>query len=489
MSSAGQKILFASLEKFYKGLSAEEKAYFDDGIDAPCPLRADIIKTKRIYFYKFLDQYLCYRSGPRSVSLKAGKSINILGGASLAGSLARAHAGGEGAFPGEELPKVLKHLGLTDYLIANEYGHLPIADAKKRPHFVVVKPGGRYAMYDFTPFRPMTYSRMCCSIIIGNTKAPNSTQHKFHAITGFMCDGKGYLFDSNQRKTFPCKWWLQADLKEVVDREVAKHYNFFAGGQIDYLRYNYVIFSKNSYVDSINPVCRLRYKATKTPPNYLPNVILNPAQLVARRRARARDAPILGKAFFNALSNKNMARKQIKNMENAGYKINKNAMNAFFKKPVSSFENVKREMASKKLKYERQAIYSRVYKNFHPNQRKILAHYRDTGTWTNSVLKKKSAPVVANSPRTARRKNIESKFKNWWNKLNSNNHKIIKNYIARSQSPKVPTNLNKLTTAKARAEWLKAKKTNLSAEEFAKAKNYVRTKNTAARAARKAVKK
>jgi len=433
MSSAGQKILFASLEKFYKGLSAEEKAYFDDGMNAPCPLRADIIKTKRIYFYKFLDQYLCYRSGPRSVSLKAGKSINILGGASLAGSLARAHAGSQGAYPGEELPKVLKHLGITDYLIANAYGHLPIADAKKRPHFVVVKPGGRYEMPSFTPFRPQTYSRMCCSIIIGNTKAPNSTQHKIHAITGFICDGKGYLFDSNQRKTFPCKWWLQADLKDVVNNEVAKHYNFFTGGQINYLMYSYVIFSKNSYVDSINPVCRLRYKATRTPLSYLSNTNLNPAQLAARRRAQARapPRPVLGKNFFNTLStkNKNNAEKQIKNMENAGYKVNKNARNAFFKKfNKVSFENVKREMSSKKFKYERQAVYSRVYKNFHPNQRKILAHYRDTGTWTNSVLKKK----MANSPRTARRKNVESKFKNWWNKLNSNNHKTIRNFISTS---------------------------------------------------------
>jgi hypothetical protein len=60
LSDAGQKILFRSMEKFYKSLTDQEKAYFDDSIEAPCPLRGDIIKTKRIYFYKFLDQYLCF---------------------------------------------------------------------------------------------------------------------------------------------------------------------------------------------------------------------------------------------------------------------------------------------------------------------------------------------------------------------------------------------------------------------------------------------
>ena len=84
LAENGQKILFESLKNFYKSLDSKEREYFNDGIDAPCPLK-DILKTKRIYFYKFLDQYLCYRSGPRSMSLKAGKSAKILQGASLAG--------------------------------------------------------------------------------------------------------------------------------------------------------------------------------------------------------------------------------------------------------------------------------------------------------------------------------------------------------------------------------------------------------------------
>ena len=146
-------------------------------------------------------------------------------------------------------------------------------------------------------------------------------------------------------------------------------------------------------------------------------------------------------------------------------------------------------MSSKKLKYERQAIYSRVYKNFQSNQRKILAHYRDTGVWVNSVLKKKSVPVpVVNSPRTARRKN----FNNYWTKLTKENRNVVRNYIEKHASPGAPplrANINKLKTAKARAAWLKAKKNILKLEEIKNLKNYIKTKNQANRNRRAAKKK
>ena len=444
MSSSGQKILFASLEKFYRGLTPEEKAYFDDGIDAPCPLRADIIKTKRIYFYKFLDQYLCYRSGPRSISVKAGKSVNILGGVSLAGSLAKAHMGGQGAFPGEELPNVLKHLGLTDYLVADDYGILPTADARKRPHFVVCKAKGRRPMPKVPLFRPGSYSKMCCSITIGNSNASNSTLHKFHAITGFVCDGKGYLFDSNQRKNFPCKWWIMTELEDVVNKDVASFYSFFAGGQINYFNYNYVIYNRDDYVRNIHPVCRLKRKAPRGAGN-------NPSQQAARKQLMATYDAILR----NATSKENAIQK-FRNLTSAGYAVSwpdfERKLQDRFSRPTLSFNNVKREMSSKKLKYERQAIYSRVYKNFQSNQRKILAHYRDTGVWINSVLKKKP---VAPSPK----------------------------------APPLRENINKLKTAKARAAWLKAKKNILKLEEIKNLKNYIKTKNQANRNRRAAKKK
>ena len=442
LSDAGQKILFASLEKFYKGLDFSEKLYFDDGLDAPCPLRADIIKTKRIYFYKFLDQYLCYRSGPRSVSAKMGRSAKILGGASLAGTFAKAHGGGQGAYPGEELPKVLRHLGLTDYLVADQYGILSGEHAKKRPHFVVCKAPGRAVMHANPKFRPASYDPMCCSVTIGNSLAPNSTQHKFHAVTGFMCGGKGYLFDSNQRKPFPCDWWISSDLKKVIDKDVARFYDFFAGGQINYMAYNYFIFNSRAYVRDIHPSCRLKYKKTKTPVG----AALNPAQSAALKHAKARlnAAPKLNKSFYNSLlesaKSKENARQTIKNLVSAGYRTD----------PML--------------------------------QHQFLLN-----------INKKFNQIPVNSPRKKRKKNIENKFNVYWKSLTKNNRNTVRGYIARQKSASPVSanyfkNINALKTAKARAEWLKAKKLNFKKDELAALKGYVKKKNQANRERRAAKK-
>ena len=551
LSDAGQKILFDHLEKFYKGLSPAEKAQFDDGVPAPCV--KSLLTAKRIYFYKFLDQYLCFRSGPRSMSLKAGKSANILGGASLAGTIAKTHAGGQGAFPGEELPKILKHLGITDYLLANEYAHLPEAQQRKRPHFVVAVVPKTRKIDQVPKFRPLTYSKMCCSITIGNENASNSTQHKWHAITGYVCNGKGYLFDSNQRKPFACDWWKYTELEKVVYGEVARFYDFFAGGQITYMGYTFVIFSRNDYIDSIKPVCRLKYKKTKTPFSILTRVSnnkfnkhtkpggrwnnLKPAQLAAIKHARAREktkrsAPVINKAAFNGIlassNSKNNALQKVKNLENAGYIRNSSAYGNFYTKlntkyaasPENVFMTAKEMMSMAPTKTKRALIYSSIYKSVPIHERKVLAHFRDHGLWHSRNYFKKASPSVKppikrkpkpasppkpNSPATERRKMVLARFKPFWNTTTSNNRKTVRNYIAAQKSPspvkpKSPNvaysrfsnalkNINTLKTAKARAEWLKAKKLNFKPEEIKLMKNYVKSKNQAnknRRAAKKA---
>jgi hypothetical protein len=154
--------------------------------------------------------------------------------------------------------------------------------------------------------------------------------------------------------------------------------------------------------------------------------------------------PLLGKDFFNSLPRnipKANLNKQIKNLENAGYKVN---------------------MAA--------------YKNFQ-----------------NSPV---ALPIRLNSPRTERKKNIENKFNVWWKSLNKNNRNTVRGYMARHKSPS-PTanrvanafkNINTLKTAKARAEWIKAKKLNFKKEELDTLKNYVRKKNQANRNRRAAKK-
>ena len=556
LSDAGQKILFDHLEKFYKGLSPQEKAQFDDGVPAPCV--KSLMTAKRMYFYKFLDQYLCFRSGPRSASLRAGKSANILGGASLDGTIARAHAGGQGGFPQDELPKILKHLGITDYIMTNRHAHIPIANARKRPHFLVAVSSKTERVVSIPSFRPKTYSKMCCSITIGNSSASNKEQHKWHAITGYVCNGKGYLFDSNQRKQFPCDWWNWRELEQVVYNEVARHYDFFAGGQIDYMGYNFVIFSRNDYIESIKPVCRLKYKNTKTPRGIYTRVSnknfnmvlkrgnwnnLKPAELAAIKRARARKktpAPVINKNTLNSIvassNSKNNALQKVKNLENAGYITNLSALHNFHTKlnskfmtsvspgyspksasPENAFTEAKKVMSEAVTKKARGIYYSLLWKKLPPHERKVLAHFRDTGVWYARNHFKKTSPSVKppikrkpksppkpNSPATARRKEVLAQFKPFWNGTTSNNHNTIRNYIAAHKSPirkatnanravwnrykSALENINALKTAKARAEWLKAKKLNFTKGNLQGLKNYVKSKNQANRNRRAAKK-
>jgi hypothetical protein len=349
-----------------------------------------------------------------------------------------------------------------------------------------------------------------------------------------MCNGKGYLFDSNQRKQFPCEWWRWTELEKVVYGEVARFYDFFAGGQINYMGYNFVIFSRNDYIESIKPVCRLKYKKTKTPFSILTRVSnnnfnkhtkpggawnnLKPAQLAATKHARAREktkrsAPVINKAAFNDIlassNSKNNALQQVKNLENAGYRTNLTLLANFYKNlnakykpksPENVFITAREMMSMATTKTKRALIYSSIYKNVPIHERKVLAHFRDTGLWHARNYFKKASPSVKrkpkpkpasppkpNSPATERRKQVLERFKPFWNSTTSNNHKTIRNYIAaqKSLSPVKPNsrfsnalnNINTLKTAKARAEWLKAKKLNFKKEELKLMKNYVKSKN------------
>jgi len=447
LSSDGQKLLFDHLKKFYKELTTQEKLYFDDGIDAPCPLKGNLIKTKRIYFWKFLDQYLCYQTGPRSISVRSGRSAKILGGMSLAGTVARAHSGGEGAFSDEELPKILRHLGITDYLIASANGLLPPEQGRKMPHFVICRSkNSRVDVMMRVPFfRKDTYTKMCCSITIGNSRASNDTLHSSHAITGYIRDGKGFLFDSNQTKHFPCDWWNFDDLSRVVKTEVANVYNQFKNGQVTNILYNFVIFVRNSYVKDIRPACLLKYKKATTPHyfnsnmnniNYLEklergnfgNMTGVQMAALAKKWGEHRAKPVIDKNAFNSIlesaKTKDAAIIMVANLMRSGYRVNREA-------------------------------YEQFQKNLH---------------------RKLNMSPTPNSPKTAQKKKVQTNFANYWSKLNANNRQTVRNYIEsyKNKVENAKKNLSAIKTAVGRKAWLKAKVHNFSPTEHAELRKHAK---------------
>lgn len=401
LSDDGQKVLQWDMERFYNSLNGKEKSYFDDHINAPCPA-GNLTKMKQIYFFKFLDQYLCVLSGPMSVARKAGKSAELLKNLPLVGLRARTHAGAKGAFPGEELVGVLKHMGLSDYVVWRP--SKPV-NTFTVPHFTVyAMPGGEDFMH-VPNFRPGEYSLACCGITFANSSNPESG----HAITGYIHNGKGFLFDSNRMDHWRCDWWDFDKLRKGV-LPIQNHYK--NKGPYNTLGYSYIVHVNRAWADGIMRKCRMHYK-TKTPnikgvnftsPGLGARInkgnfyYLSAAQRIAlkRRWAATKHRPklVITKETFNSIlrnsNSNNSAMSKLYTLQNAGYSFNVNGTNyKQFRKNIeekfhrSPYSTAKAMLNKAKTPAQRRAAYSAVWRGVPLAQRAVLRHYRDTGKWKN----------------------------------------------------------------------------------------------------------
>ena len=549
LSEDGQKILYNRLTNFYKKLKPAEKAYFDDQFNAPCPMK-NLTKTKEIYFWKFIDQYLCFMSGPRAASLKAGKSASILGGMSLQGTIAKQAKGGKGAFPQVEIEKILDHVGFKGDFYIKYAQDPPKFHALRKPQFVVVMQS-KYYKNQYMEEIPAglladkQYELVCASLIIENTLANKSELHKAHAVAGFVCNGQGYIYDSNQRKIFKCKWWDRAEFIKVVNNEVAEAYSFFKGGQVNVHMYAFAIFARKAFTKDISAACLMKYK-TKTPSTGInftsptlgarlnnPRLFthLKPAERVAFKRKWARTehrkVVYLNKATFNSIiagaKSRHNAYEQLNTLRVANYKYRPENYNNFAaeinkKFPIKKASPLKTyTFAEAKARLNqftgstaaaRKHQYSLVWKGIPLDQRKVLMHWRNKGEWlANNAFENKRKPKTPSpSPKTKRANQVRSNFNKYWSGLNSNNRRVVRNYIAAYKSPSPNTkkpsppkpalntlanakrNVNALKTAKARKEYKRGRAANMTRNNWTELGRYINRKNYEASEARRAKK-
>ena len=555
LSEDGQKILYKKLKEFYKKLKPADRAYFDDEFNAPCPMGANLTKTKEIYFWKFIDQYLCFMSGPRAASLKAGKSAEILGGMSLQGTIAREAKGGKGAYPQVEIEKILDHIGFAKDYYVKYAQDPPKFHAARGPQFVVVMQSKYYKnqYMDKIPeglLADPNYELVCASLIIENTLANKSELHKAHAVAGFVCNGQGYIYDSNQRKVFKCKWWDRTEFIKVANNEVGAHYSFFRNGQINIHMYAFAIFARKEFTRGVAPACLMKYRAA-TPQAYGinftdPNVgnklnskmynFLNPAARIALKRKWGRTehkkAIYLNKATFDSIvsgaKNRTNGLQQVTNLEHAGYKYKPENYNNFVAKLKNKFPAKKEAPApspkgtytfaeakarlnqfTKSTVAVRKHQYSRVWKGLPMTQRKVLMHWRDKGEWlANNAFENKRKSVAkppSPSPRTERATKVRSNFNKYWKQLHPANRQTVRNYITSYKSPNTnkiarffepvkytltnaKRNVNALKTAKARKEFYRKGTVGkgLAPTNLVELSKYIKDKNLEAQRARSA---
>jgi hypothetical protein len=251
LSEAGQKVLYEQMLKFYKGLSTEEKTFFRDGIEAPCP-RGPTVKP--IYFYKFLDQYLCFMSGPRAVPRRAGLSPNLFRNINFKNKVNL----NSGANPSKLLFPVLDRLGFKgEYEILQPWLH-------KNQHVAPEKPKLKISLspHVYKPGTIKGYDLMCAAISLTSPARAND-----HIVCGYVCKGNAFLFDPNFGIPIPCKWWkyeeLQGALKTITNK--------YRPGFFNYISISYSVYVRRSLVRRVHPACLRTYKnkgvAKNTPAN------------------------------------------------------------------------------------------------------------------------------------------------------------------------------------------------------------------------------
>jgi hypothetical protein len=246
LSDDGYKVLWKRLQEFYKKLGSRQKAYFNSNFNAPCP--GKITRVDTIYFWKFMDEFMCSIGGPGKLFGRANKSRNLLPKIEFTASNIRQ---GRGLVPGHaarELDDILKHIGFTskDYIFSQWGDPLP-----PQPIIIAVKSLGN--------LRTRTVPGIL-AVNVGNVRMAGASiffQQKGarigHQISGVIQGGKGYIFDSDKSYDglAPCEWFKKEELEQYIN----KNY-----GATEQIAFDYVLYVRKDYTNGIAPSCRRTYK-------------------------------------------------------------------------------------------------------------------------------------------------------------------------------------------------------------------------------------
>ena len=246
------RLLYKHIDIEFKKMTPEERTFFMDSVKAPCPLGTNF---KKIYFYKFLDQYFC-TSGPGQYLKKAGKSQSLVKRVS-AGSTTRRLT--KGSFPNVELPRILKTLGITCTYLTNPGA----APSTMKTELCAVAPGPR-TWFDLTkkfePFIAGGKYRLAAAAIAIQNKGHGGL-HGGHALTATIdATGNGVLFDSASGKRLRVNWLKPELLKRVIDTHIAPEFDsFYKDGKVTITNYGYshLIYVNKDAVRGVAPACRL----------------------------------------------------------------------------------------------------------------------------------------------------------------------------------------------------------------------------------------
>jgi len=293
MSDGGVKLLFAKMLEFYNSLTIPEKKQFSmsyNNINSPpaCPL-----DKKPIFFWKFLNQYLCFTGVKRVIPTKSRFSPELIRNITFLNWTTQSTGGSSDV----KIFSILDRLGFAnDYniigTIRNSQNYSlyyqnkikkwmnkpPVSD----PHFIISFPRPNLTQKPKIDGYTLISSVISVSCNDGNcgvnTNGATKVRRKDHAITGIIYNDKSYLIDPNNLKPIPCRWWNQRDLISVVNNEFSDFY--FNRNVRTRFRYKeafveYMIFAKTNYINKISPAC-IQYTNTVVYKNRMSRRIIKP---------------------------------------------------------------------------------------------------------------------------------------------------------------------------------------------------------------------
>ena len=248
MSDSGLKILWQKLQDVYTGLGPKKKEFFNSYFGALCPYRGSIQKTSSIYFWKFLNQYICAFGGPGRLLPKSGLNAQLTANIPWKGAAARESRGTSGAWPRDELPVILRHLGFKQGGVSTR-GDFRINNFDrwiyrfKRPEWtepIMLFRG------DYIPIRDLMREKkgyeLTGAIVYRRTRGTNSA----HVWSCSIRNNKGYIYDSNTPiVSTECSWWQK--------EELAKFFN--DGSNTAVISFEIIMYTRKSFTNKITMSC------------------------------------------------------------------------------------------------------------------------------------------------------------------------------------------------------------------------------------------
>ena len=254
-SDNGLKILWQKLQEILPTFSERQRAYFNSNINAPCPYKGSVKKTSAIYFWKFLNQYICAVGGPGRLIPKSGLNAYLTKNVKWRANSTKEAKGTSGAHPSWELPAILGHLGFKvgrDFRMLNaERWRYKFKNNSWTAPILMYSGGGHtYAMRDLL-LEKRGYDLTGAIVYVAPAAESELMPHVWACA---IRNGKGYITDSNYPTTqIECKWWQKADLERHF-MTVSQPYRT---GVARRMGFDVVMYTRKEFTNKIAPSCQL----------------------------------------------------------------------------------------------------------------------------------------------------------------------------------------------------------------------------------------